>query len=794
MKQLFLKPMLLLSLALLPATTYSQGLQRYTNSLFAEYGLMRYNNDGSEWLGENSRLLSAGLGYYKDLSGFLALGFKAKHYAVRGPSQYAYNSNTIQLQFRVQRPRISRTFRLRRFSPYVEAGFGHATEYSGQKADEYSAVYAFASLAAGADYSFSDHWSLGLQGEYRLSGKDAATVLEDLRQALNPFNTISARLNFYFGRNRNRPAVPRIYTRMGTVVPADSTVLHTRPVSRELQSAVPAVPALPQAGTATVKDTLLVRIVHADAGNNNAHPAGMPEPAPVLLRTDTLATRDTAILPRQNTITGTDTMAGIKQVTAGIGSATTILKQEPVFKKDSNEVIAKMPAPVQGSDTTPPQQSAIRGKIDALLSVDSSIRPKPDTATTSAGSSPVRVKQDTVWRTIRDTITLYKRDTITVFATDTVTKLERDTVVARDGAGQQATGLLYRQQHTQELKSAAEETGRAGTAHLKEQDKQEPANATQRAGQDAFPQQTTAADEQLEQRLEELEAENTELQNRLQESETRSREQAAVNELTAKQATARDPMLPLPLLTPAGGGKSSTNLVVLPVGTGAGKKSSNDKEGPGQEQRRIAQRQDSILQQLSLVQAKLAQLQAPQADTVVATNDSLQYADSSAANDTLVKRSAVKPHTDSVQQALQRQIRQLHKENEALQQMVGTISGPAPTEQSSGKPARPAAHDVFFNVNQSRPDTPALEQLLAFSGTLHSSGAYWILLEGFTDKSGNAAYNLQLSRKRVAAVKAVLVEQGIPKEHILEKTFGSRFSTGLSNSNDRKVRITQILR
>ncbi|MBL7712811.1 MAG: porin family protein, partial [Chitinophagaceae bacterium] len=519
MKQLFLKSMLLLSLALLPVQSYSQGLQRYTNSLFAEYGLLRYNNDGNEWLGENSNLLSLGLGYHRNISGFLALGFKAKHYEISGPAPYTYNSNTIQLQFRLQRPRISRTFRLRRFNPYLEAGFGHAAEYVNRDAGQSTAVYAYASLAAGADYNFSDHWSLGLQGEYRLSGKDAASVSDDPGQALNPFNTLSARLNFYFGRNRHRPAVPRIYTRPGTVAPADSMGrrrLDISPVSRELQAAapdpLPAVPALPQAGTVAIRDTVLVRIVHADAGNKNAHPAGMPEPGPVLPRTDTLAVGDAAIRPQQNLIVSPDTMAGIKQVTTRTDSALTILKQEPVFKKDSNEVIAKIPAPVQGSDTAFPQQSDTGEKKDTLLSADTGILPQPDTATILPGSSPARVKQDTVWRTIRDTVSLYRRDTITVFARDTITQLKRDIVV------EQANGLLQ-QQHTQELKSTSEETGDAGTAHHKEQDKQEPANAAQlRTGQDSSPQQTTAPDQQLQQRLKQLESDNAELQTRLQES------------------------------------------------------------------------------------------------------------------------------------------------------------------------------------------------------------------------------------------------------------------------------------
>ncbi len=67
-----------------------------------------------------------------------------------------------------------------------------------------------------------------------------------------------------------------------------------------------------------------------------------------------------------------------------------------------------------------------------------------------------------------------------------------------------------------------------------------------------------------------------------------------------------------------------------------------------------------------------------------------------------------------------------------------------------------------------------------------------VILSGFTDKSGNAAYNLKLSQKRVQAVKSEMIKNGIRKDFILERYFGSEKSGGNLNVHDRKV-VVRIL-
>jgi OmpA-OmpF porin, OOP family len=47
-------------------------------------------------------------------------------------------------------------------------------------------------------------------------------------------------------------------------------------------------------------------------------------------------------------------------------------------------------------------------------------------------------------------------------------------------------------------------------------------------------------------------------------------------------------------------------------------------------------------------------------------------------------------------------------------------------------------------------------------------------VRGYTDRLGGDAYNINLSQRRAEAVKAVLVEQGVPAEKIRAVGLGSQ--------------------
>ena len=71
---------------------------------------------------------------------------------------------------------------------------------------------------------------------------------------------------------------------------------------------------------------------------------------------------------------------------------------------------------------------------------------------------------------------------------------------------------------------------------------------------------------------------------------------------------------------------------------------------------------------------------------------------------------------------------------------------------------------VLFKVNSAKLSDDAKQQLNQMAtGPLSSAKRYFIAIQGFTDKTGSAEYNLELSRRRAEAVQTYLVaEHNVP--------------------------------
>jgi OOP family OmpA-OmpF porin len=66
---------------------------------------------------------------------------------------------------------------------------------------------------------------------------------------------------------------------------------------------------------------------------------------------------------------------------------------------------------------------------------------------------------------------------------------------------------------------------------------------------------------------------------------------------------------------------------------------------------------------------------------------------------------------------------------------------------------------VLFKVNSATLSDDAKQQLDQMSQSATSAKRYFIAIQGFTDKTGSAEYNLELSRRRAEAVQTYLVGQ-----------------------------------
>jgi outer membrane protein OmpA-like peptidoglycan-associated protein len=80
--------------------------------------------------------------------------------------------------------------------------------------------------------------------------------------------------------------------------------------------------------------------------------------------------------------------------------------------------------------------------------------------------------------------------------------------------------------------------------------------------------------------------------------------------------------------------------------------------------------------------------------------------------------------------------------------------------------------DVLFEFGQATLTANARDKLAAIAGVLMDYGGVSLHLNGFTDNIGSAAYNLDLSRRRAAAVREYLLSQGVPAANVTAAGFG----------------------
>jgi OmpA-OmpF porin, OOP family len=104
---------------------------------------------------------------------------------------------------------------------------------------------------------------------------------------------------------------------------------------------------------------------------------------------------------------------------------------------------------------------------------------------------------------------------------------------------------------------------------------------------------------------------------------------------------------------------------------------------------------------------------------------------------------------------------------------------------------------VLFKVNSAQLSDDAKQQLNQMAtGPLSSAKRYFIAIQGFTDKTGSAEYNLELSRRRAEAVQTYLVaEHNVPVYRIQIVGLGkdkpvNEQKTRQEREENRRVEVT----
>src|SRR5690606_17930377 len=134
---------------------------------------------------------------------------------------------------------------------------------------------------------------------------------------------------------------------------------------------------------------------------------------------------------------------------------------------------------------------------------------------------------------------------------------------------------------------------------------------------------------------------------------------------------------------------------------------------------------------------------------------------------------------------------ELVQELERLRSQVAELQ----TQQSARGTTLRLTGEVLFDVGQATLKPGARRALENLAAVLRRQPDRQIVVEGFTDSTGDANVNQQLSEARAEAVRQALVQFGVPRENIEVRGLGAAYpiadnSTSAGRQLNRRVEIT----
>ncbi len=118
-------------------------------------------------------------------------------------------------------------------------------------------------------------------------------------------------------------------------------------------------------------------------------------------------------------------------------------------------------------------------------------------------------------------------------------------------------------------------------------------------------------------------------------------------------------------------------------------------------------------------------------------------------------------------------------------------------EETLSKKKRATVYGIYFDFN-SAVIKPQSEKVLRTIVEVMKRDPAWVLtVEGHTDNIGGNARNQKLSSDRAAAVKAALVERGVPADHLATSGHGAGMpkdtnETLPGRARNRRVELTRL--
>jgi outer membrane protein OmpA-like peptidoglycan-associated protein len=91
--------------------------------------------------------------------------------------------------------------------------------------------------------------------------------------------------------------------------------------------------------------------------------------------------------------------------------------------------------------------------------------------------------------------------------------------------------------------------------------------------------------------------------------------------------------------------------------------------------------------------------------------------------------------------------------------------------------------DVLFSSSKARLKPNGMHNVQKLASFLDEYPKYRVLVEGYTDNTGNEASNQTLSEQRADAVKVALLDKGITSDRIITRGYGKEFPVARNNSS-----------
>jgi outer membrane protein OmpA-like peptidoglycan-associated protein len=90
--------------------------------------------------------------------------------------------------------------------------------------------------------------------------------------------------------------------------------------------------------------------------------------------------------------------------------------------------------------------------------------------------------------------------------------------------------------------------------------------------------------------------------------------------------------------------------------------------------------------------------------------------------------------------------------------------------------------DVLFGTDQARLTPEGVNTVQKLADVLTQNPSRTVLVEGFTDSTGTAAHNQELSDRRAASVAAALAGMSIPRERVAMRGYGQAYPVAANDS------------